>query len=110
MKVIKTIIMLFKDYRPLRFFAGIAAVLFVLGISFFIPILIDFIRTGLVEKIPSLIVICFVILTAIICLFSGIILTTLVQQHKQDFEFHLHQVSNEYKKLFPEESDETYHS
>jgi len=105
MKVIKTIIMLFKDYRPLRFFAGIAAVLFVLGISFFIPILIDFIRTGLVEKIPSLIVICFVILTAIICLFSGIILTTLVQQHKQDFEFHLHQVSNEYKKLFPEESE-----
>ncbi|MBP3325125.1 MAG: glycosyltransferase [Coprococcus sp.] len=105
MKVIKTIITLFKDYRPLRFFAGIAAVLFVLGISFFIPILIDFIRTGLVEKIPSLIVICFVILTAIICLFSGIILTTLVQQHKQDFEFHLHQVSNEYKKLFPEESE-----
>ena len=105
MKVIKTIITLFKDYRPLRFFAGIAAVLFVLGISFFIPILIDFIRTGLVEKIPSLIVICFVILTAIICLFSGIILTTLVQQHKQDFEFHFHQVSNEYKKLFSEESE-----
>lgn len=105
MKVIKTIIMLFKDYRPLRFFAGIAAVLFVLGISFFIPILIDFIRTGLVEKIPSLIVICFVILTAIICLFSGIILTTLVQQHRQEFEFHLLQVSNEYKRLFPEESE-----
>lgn len=101
-KVIKTILRMFKDYRPLKFFSSIAAVLFVLGAVFFVPILTKYIRLGVVTKIPSLIVICFVILTAIICLFSGIILTTLVQQHKQDFEFQLQQVSNEYKRLFPE--------
>ena len=101
-KVIKTILRMFKDYRPLKFFSSIAAVLFVLGAVFFVPILTKYIRLVVVTKIPSLIVICFVILTAIICLFSGIILTTLVQQHKQDFEFQLQQVSNEYKRLFPE--------
>lgn len=103
LKVIRTILRMFKDYRPLQFFSGIAAVLFVLGAAFFIPILTKYIRMGIVTKIPSLIVIGFVVLTAIICLFSGIILTTLVQQHKQVFEFQLQQVANEYKRLFPEE-------
>ncbi len=99
-KVIKTIVQLFKNYRPMQFFSAIAIVLFILGAVFFIPIFTKYLHMGVVTKIPSLIVIGFVVLTAIICLFSGIILTTLVQQHKQTFEFQLQQVSNEYKRLF----------
>lgn len=102
-KVIKTIIRMYKDYRPMQFFSAIAAVLFLLGAGFFIPIFSKYIHMGVVTKIPSLIVICFVILTAIICWFSGIILSTLVQQHKQAFEFQLQQVDMQYKQLFPEE-------
>ena len=52
------------------------------------------------EKIPTLIVSGFVILTAIICWFSGIILSTLVNQHKQDFEYQTQMVTNRYKDLF----------
>ena len=102
-KVIKTIIRMFKDYRPMQFFSAIAAVLFLLGTAFFVPIFVKYIHVGIVTKIPSLIVIGFVILTAIICLFSGIILSTLVHQHKQDFEFQLQQVAMRYKELFPED-------
>ena len=80
----------------------IAAILFVLGTGFFIPIVMKYLSMGGVTKIPSLIVICFVILSAIICLFSGIILSTLVQQHKQNFEFQLQEVNMQYKRLFPE--------
>ena len=88
-KVLKTIFRMYKDYKPLQFFSTIAAVLFVLGAAFFVPILTKYIQTGTVTKMPSLIVICFVILTAIVCWFSGIILSTLVQQHKQNFELQL---------------------
>ena len=101
-KVIRTILRLFRDYKPLQFFSSIAAVLMVLAVIFFIPILKKYLALGVVTKMPSLIVIGFVVLTAIICVFSGIILTTLVQQHKQDFEFKLQQVANEYKRLLKE--------
>ena len=57
------------------------------------------------EKIPTLIVSGFVILTAIICWFSGIILSTLVNQHKQDFEYQTQMVTNRYKDLFPEKKE-----
>lgn len=101
-KVIRTILRLFRDYKPLQFFSSIAAVLTLLAVIFFIPILRKYLTLGVVTRMPSLIVIGFVVLTAIICVFSGIILTTLVQQHKQDFEFKLQQVANEYKRLLKE--------
>lgn len=101
-KVLKTIVKMFKNYKPLEFFSLIAAVLFVVGMVFFIPVLVHFLEVGTVEKIPTLIVSGFVILTDIICWFSGIILSTLVNQHKQDFEYQTQMVTNRYKDLFPE--------
>jgi ABC-type polysaccharide/polyol phosphate export permease len=100
MKVLMTIGRLFKNYRPLQFFSAISVVLTLISVGFFIPILMKYIRFGVVTKMPTLIVICFVILAAIISWFSGLILSTLVQQHKQDFEFKMQQVTNEYKQLF----------
>lgn len=101
-KVLKTIVKMFKNYKPLEFFSLIAAVLFVVGMVFFIPVLVHFLEVGTVEKIPTLIVSGFVILTVIICWFSGIILSTLVNQHKRDFEYQTQMVTNRYKDLFPE--------
>ncbi len=98
-KVIKTIIKMFRDYKPLEFFSGIAALLTLLAVIFFAPVFAKYLRVGIVTRIPTLIVAGFVFLAAIICLFSGIILTSLVHQHKQDFEFKLQQVNMEYKHL-----------
>ena len=102
-KVLKTIMRMFKNYKPMEFFSVIAAVLFVVGMVFFIPVLVHFLEVGTVEKIPTLIVSGFVIMTSIVCWFSGIILSTLVNQHKQDFEYQTQMVTNRYKDLFPEE-------
>ena len=55
-KVLLTIIKLFRIYRPMIFFGMIAAVLAVLSISFFIPIIITYSQTGLVPKFPTLII------------------------------------------------------
>lgn len=102
-KVLKTIMRMFKNYKPMEFFSVIAAVLFVVGMAFFIPVLVHFLKVGTVEKIPTLIVSGFVIMTSIVCWFSGIILSTLVNQHKQDFEYQTQMVTNRYKDLFTEE-------
>ena len=98
-KVLKTIVKMFRDYKPLQFFSSIAAVLILLAAIFFIPIFAKYLEYGVVTKIPSLIVIGFVVVTGIICLFSGIILTTLVRQHKQDFEFHLNTIADRFRDL-----------
>lgn len=103
-KVLRTILRMFKDYKPLRFFSLLAAVLFALGVFFFIPIFLKYMRLGIVTRIPTLIVVCFVILAAIICLFSGILLSTLVQQHRQNFEFQLQQVQARFQTLFKDEN------
>ncbi len=53
-KVLKTIVKMFKNYKPLEFFSLIAAVLFVVGMVFFIPVLVHFLEVGTVEKIPDI--------------------------------------------------------
>ena len=102
-KVLKTITKLYKNYKPLKFFSALAAVLCMIGLAFFIPVLVTFIKTGLVEKIPTLIVSCFVILAAIQAFFSGLILSTLTQKNRHDFEMQLIQTSQDYNKLMKEE-------
>lgn len=99
MKVLRTIVKLFKNYRPLGFFSLISLVLTALGLGFFIPILVEFLRTGLVSKLPTLIVCITAFLTAIISFFSGLMLDTLKQKNRQDFELALHAADHRFKEL-----------
>ena len=103
-KVIGTILRLFRTYRPMNFFGILAAVLAVLGVAFLIPVLIQFNQTGLVAKFPTLIVCCFVILSALISLFSGVLLETMTWKNKQDFEMWLHRVHEDKMEKLARES------
>ena len=98
-KVIRTILRLFRTYKPKTFFGLLSTVLMILGIGFMIPVLVDYLNTGLVERYPTLFVCCFVILTAIISWFSGQILHTIRWKNRQDFEMRLHQVKLDYDRL-----------
>lgn len=91
-KVIKTIIRLFKTYKPLAFFGLISALLALVSVAFFIPVLIDYAKSGLVERFPTLIVCGFVMIAAVQSFFSGVILQSLRHKEKQDFEMRLYQV------------------
>ncbi len=102
-KVIGTIIKLFRTYKPLRFFSYIAAVLMIIGVGFLIPVINEYVKTGLVERFPTLIVCCFVILTSIIAFFSGLILETINWKNRQDFEMNLISV-DVYKKLLEKDN------
>lgn len=98
-KVIKTIISLYKNYKPLSFFTWVAIVLFIIGILFFIPVLVDFIRTGLVPKMPSFLTSVFFFICAIQSFFGGLILETMVKRSKQDFEIKLNEFTDRFKYL-----------
>ena len=98
-KVLFTIFKLFKNYKPFEFFSIIAAILTLIGLGFFIPLFINFLNTGLVDKIPTLIVCVMSFLVAIISFFSGLILDTIKLKNRQDFEALLHRTYDRFKDI-----------
>ena len=58
-----------------------------MAILFFIPVLIEFLRTGLVLKFPTLIVCGFVMMAAIQSFFAGLILSNMAMKNRRDFEY-----------------------
>ena len=95
LKVLKTIIKLYKYYKPLSFFTTISAFLVILAAIFFMPVLVHFVKFGNVPNFPTLIVCGFAVLAAINSFFAGMILSTIKQKSKQDFEMRL--IDAEYK-------------
>ncbi|MBR1414181.1 MAG: glycosyltransferase [Bacilli bacterium] len=88
-KVLKTIATLFKEYKPMGFFGLLSFLLAIISLIFIIPPFKEYFDTGLVMKVPSLIVGCFIILTAILMLVCGIILQVIVKKNKQEYELYL---------------------
>lgn len=103
-KVLLTIARLFKNYKPFAFFGVISLVLALLSALFMIPVLSEFLTTGLVPRFPTLIVCAVTLLAALLLFISGLILSTLQEKDKRDFEFQLQQVSDQYRRLCEEEN------
>lgn len=96
-KVLRTIFRLFKNYKPMQFFSLLALVLAIISVAFFAPVFIAFLKTGVVDKMPTLIVSGFTMLAAIQSLFSGLILATMTQKNRQDFEMQLMNMKNTFE-------------
>ncbi|MBR6166192.1 glycosyltransferase [Candidatus Saccharibacteria bacterium] len=98
MRVLWTIVRLFRDYKPGFFWSFIAFILYVIAAALFIPVLVDFTRTGLVARFPSLMVSGVSAILGTLCLFTGIILKSIVRSNRRDFEFKLQQAAQSRKK------------
>lgn len=85
-KVLNVIFSLFRDTRPLFFFSLTTLVLLLIAAIYFIPIFINYLDTGYVEKIPTLIMASTVVIIAVVIFFSGVVLHVLKKQHQQRFE------------------------
>ena len=98
MRVLRTIFRLYKNYRPMGFFGGLAAILAVIAALLFIPIFIRFCHTGLVPNFPTLIVSGFIAMAAIMSFFVGLLLATIVEKDRQEYEFRLNLIQAEYNR------------
>jgi hypothetical protein len=86
-KVLGTIFRLYRDYKPFGFFSILAVLLALISVLFFIPVLAEYVTTGLVLKFPTLIVCGFVMMAAIQSLFAGLMLSNMAQKNRRDFEY-----------------------
>lgn len=99
LRVLKTIARLYRIYKPMGFYSVLAALLTALSTVFLVPVLVTFFKTGLVPNFPTLIVCGFVYLAAIISFFSGLLLTSVAQQGRQNFEMQLLHCEERHKEL-----------
>lgn len=102
-KILKTIARMFRSYRPGLFFGAVGAVLMTLAVIFFIPVFLEYLYTGKVPNFPTLIVCGFAALASIQSFFAGMILQTMVQKNRQDFEMRLHQIQESYRRIKEDE-------
>ncbi len=85
-RVLKMIVMLFRDYKPLWFFGVLSAISFILGTVLFIPILHEFAVTHLVRRFPTLFVSIFLYMAALLFFCSGMILDVLKNNQRKTRE------------------------
>lgn len=89
-KVLLTIFDLFKNYRPLQFFGLIGIIMIIIDALIFVPVvLVPYINTSMVEHFPTLIVCGFIGISALLSMSIGLVLDSMVQRERRDFEFKL---------------------
>ena len=103
-KVLVTIAHLFRSYRPMVYFSIISGILTLLSLIFFIPVVIEYGQTGLVERFPTLIVCGFAFMAALFSFYARVILQTIRQKDRQDFEMQLQAI--EARKRTPADPSE----
>lgn len=81
-RVLKTILRLYKNYRPMRFYGCIAGALTLVAMILFAPVFITWLHSGLVPRFPTLIVCSFIMIAALISFFIGLILSTIIEKDK----------------------------
>ncbi len=85
-KVIRTIFVLFVHFKPLLFFSTLSLILLVAGVLGITPVFLEYFKTGLVPRFPTLIVGGFVIMLSLLLFVCGLILEVANMRHKQLFE------------------------
>lgn len=92
-RVIKTIIGLFRDYKPFAFFGWLGLVCFLAATFFFIPIFRDYLVIGLVPKFPTLIACSAIYVVSFLLWMCGVLLEVIGKKHRQLFELYLNILS-----------------
>jgi len=90
LKVLRTIARLYRVYRPMNYFSMLALILAVIAVIIDIPVFATYFATGLVPRFPTLIVSGFIALSALLSLFTGLVLLSIRAKDRQEFEFRLH--------------------
>lgn len=91
-KVLKTIFMLYKDYQPLRFFSMAALLMALISLILFIPVFHEYMVTGLVPKMPTLVTSGFFMMAALVSFGIGLVLDTEVKNARKNLEIQMNMI------------------
>ena len=101
-RVLLTIASLFKDYRPLVLFTLVAALFVILGFVAGVPVVVEFVQTGLVPRLPTALLAVALVFIGLLSLSCGFILDTVVKGYRKEYEL---DVIRTYKEIRKEKAD-----
>ncbi|MAJ90760.1 MAG: glycosyl transferase [Legionellales bacterium] len=81
--ILRTIINMFKEVKPFTFFNIISAILMITAFFISYPLVITWIETGLVPRIPTAIIVMGLVVLSFICLTCGLILDCVARGRKE---------------------------
>jgi glycosyltransferase involved in cell wall biosynthesis len=82
-RILRTIMILVKEERPLAFFSAIAAAFFLAGLLLSIPVLLNYLQTGLVPRLPTAVLVVGMMILAALSLTCGLILDSVSRGRKE---------------------------
>lgn len=97
-KVLRIIMSLFKDYRPLALFGWLSLIFIIIGLIVGIPIIVEFADTGLVPRLPSAVLAVSLEIIGLLTLASGLILDTVVKSNRRQYELSVLAAYNDIRK------------
>ncbi len=83
LRILRLILMLVKDERPLAFFTFCGVFFVVAGLGLGIPVVLEFWRTGLVRRLPTAIVAAALVALAALALACGLILDSVARGRRE---------------------------
>ncbi len=82
-RILATILFLFKEVRPFKFFSALFVALGLLSLVLAYPVLVTFLQTGLVPRLPTAVLSMGIMVLAFIALVSGIVLDTVSRGRRE---------------------------
>lgn len=91
-KVLMTLFNLFKDNRPFLLFGSISLILFILGLIVGVPVIVEFVQTAYVSKVPSAILAVGLMLNSFILFAAGLIMDAIKNKSRFAYECQMNQI------------------
>lgn len=82
-RIMKTILHLFRIERPVLYFGAIGGALAALALILALPLAVTYAQTGLVPRFPTAILVTGLMVIAVLCFFTGVILDTVVRGRRE---------------------------
>jgi glycosyltransferase involved in cell wall biosynthesis len=82
-RILSTILTLYRIERPVLFFGLVGGFLLVVALILAIPLLVTYIHTGLVPRMPTAILVTGIVIVAVLCFFAGLILDTVTRGRRE---------------------------
>jgi len=82
-RILKTIVTLYRIERPVLFYGSIGALLLLAAILLSVPLVITYVHTGLVPRVPTAILVTGMTVVAVLCFFAGLILDTVTRGRRE---------------------------
>lgn len=102
MVILTSMLALMRDYKPLTFFGSVGLLLIAIGLVPGVVVIVEYLRTGLIARIPSAIFAVGAILAGVISGLVGIILHTIAQRFRE-LDFHLQMMSDDLRRSFSQQ-------